>query len=129
MNPKDNSISLKTAIKWTTEWRSEESDYNKYNKCNAFLIPAEDLAAVLKEIKHNPGVKKVRAYLGVDHETHEEKLILVGTQEEKQKDGSVIYRDIINNATDSTSLADGDSGIWDFSKPCPPECDPNSPLN
>lgn len=129
MSQKDKTISLATAKDWTSEWRSEESDYNKHNKCNAFLIHAEVLQAVLEAIKDQSGVKKVRAYLGVDAATNEEKLIIVGTQPETQPDGSIIYRDIINESADGADLENSASGIWDFTVPCPPKCDPKSPLN
>ena len=78
MSQEDNSISLQTAQDWTTEWRSVESTYNKHNECNGFLIPAEDLQAVLDEMAtQRSGKKKVRAYIGVDPTTNEEKLIFV----------------------------------------------------
>jgi len=135
---KDNTIPLITAKAWTKEWRSRETANNPNRKCNAFLIPAEVLEAVLAEIKNQPGNKLVRAYLGLDKSSNEEKLIIVGTQPEPQNDGKVIYRDIINGVVDGTELEgaalestelEQGSGIWDFSKPCPPECDPNSPLS
>ncbi len=129
MKYQEYTIPLKVAEAWTKEWRSRESQQNPNQKCNAFLIHAEVLEAVLAEIQNQPDKKMVRAYLGIDSATKEEKLMIVGTTPETQEDGSVIYRDLINGTVDGTELGEGGSGIWDFSKPCPPECDPNSPLN
>lgn len=128
MSIQDKKIPLPTAQSWAQEWRSEESTYNKYNECHAFLIPAEDLTAVLEEIGGQTGPKYVRAYLGVEPTTQTEKLMIVGTKPEVQKDGSIIYRDLINGYTPTDGVST-DYGIYDFTQPCPPECDPKSPLN
>ena len=126
MSQNDNSISLQTAQSYTNEWRSEESSYNEYNECNGFLIPADDLQDVLDEMaSQRSGNKKVRAYLGVDPATNQEKLVIVATKPEPQSDGSVIYRDMINGYN---GLQTGGK-IYDFTNPCPPSCDPLSPLN
>ena len=125
MSQEDNSISLQTAQNWTTEWRSEESSYNKHNECNGFLIPAEDLQAVLAEMEDQKGTKKVRAYLGVDPTTNKEKLIFVATQPEDQQGGSIIYRDMINGYN---GLQTGGK-LYDFTLPDPPASDSLSPLN
>jgi len=136
MTDQDNTIPLATAKTWTAEWRSEESNYNNYHTCNGFLVPAEDLQNVLDEIKGQTGDKKIRVYLGVKTDnstippTQTEKLLIVGTIAEIQDDGSVIYRDIINGTVDGKGAAPlTNSGIWDFSEPCPPVCDHKSPLN
>jgi hypothetical protein len=78
---KVNTITLKTAKKWASNWRELESTYNKYNECRAFNIPKIDLQEVLAE----DGVASIRAYLGVKETvnpktketTYEEKLIEV----------------------------------------------------
>jgi hypothetical protein len=124
MSQEDKKISLATAQQWTQEWRSVESDYNAHNECNAFLIPIQDLQGVLAEMGANPADDAcVRAYLGVNPDTNEEKLMIVGTQ----KDKNGVYRDLLPDA------ADGDSGagnsIWDFTRRCPPYCDDTSSLN
>lgn len=125
MSQEDKKISLQTAIDWTTQWRDDESDYNKYNECNAFLIPVQDLNDVLREMGNPPDSSDacVRAYLGVDPSTNTEKLIIVGTE----KDESGVYRDLLPTVLNS---AEGNkNSIWDFVKPCPPNCDDKSALN
>ena len=144
MSEKDKRISLDKAIEWTGMWRDQESEYNKYNECNAFLVPLQDLQDLVAEMGDQGPDAKVRCYLGVESkpavpagETHfEEKLILVGTKRCVDKAGNVTYVDLIDGYNpqcgDATGMAEDDiggGGIWDFSTPCPPDCDPNSPLN
>lgn len=118
----DNSIPLETAVSWTTQWRAVESTYNSYNDCKGFLIPASDLESVLSEIAGQSGDKYVRAYLGVDPTTNKEKLIIVGTEPDDIKGGTVIYRDLITGYN-------GTGKMYDFTQPVPPGSDPASPLD
>lgn len=129
MSQQDKKIDLPTAQTWTANWRNSESDYNKHNECNAFLIPAQDLQGALEEMQGQSGQQYIRAYLGVDTSTtpSTEKLIIVGTKPETQRDGSVIYRDLVQGY--ASAVADGkDGSIWDFTEPCPPNCDNDSPI-
>ena len=125
MSAQDKKISLTTAQQWTQQWRSEESSYNSHNECNAFLILIQDLNGVLAEMG-NPSDNSdacVRAYLGVDPSTNEEKLIIVGTQ----KDRTGVYRDMLPaNANDAEGNV---NSVWDFTKKCPSHCDDSSALN
>ncbi len=143
---KDNyQIPLTEAALWTTIWRAACPD-----NCRAFLIPVEDLMGVLKEMgvlksagddlyKYDPGLKRdVRAYMAIDPhvgqkgKTPEEKILLVGTQQVIE-DGKLVYKDILEGKVDGVLLGDyedgDDSGVYDFSRPCPNACDPNSGLN
>ena len=113
-----NSIPLKTAQKWAKRWTKREGNYNKHHHVNAFLIPKVDLLEVLAE-----GVDAVRAYIGVDDEGVE-KLMIVGT---KFNPETGIYVDMISGTLgDSAGVEDN---IYDFTEPCPPASDPESPLN
>ncbi|MCH2490796.1 MAG: hypothetical protein MK211_11660 [Flavobacteriales bacterium] len=131
MSSTDKKIDLATAQKWTKEWRDTESDYNKHHECNAFLIPAQDVEGALAEMTGQTGQKYLRAYLGVDNSTSPstEKLIIVGTKPQVQRDGTVVYRDIIAGYTPpGDAVNDGSGSIWDFTDPCPPNCDDDSPI-
>jgi hypothetical protein len=97
-----NTITLAQAQAWATKWRS-----NPANTVKAFLIPENDVTQLLQE----PGIANIRAYLGVD-EQGTQKLMLVGVN----GDG----RDMISDA-------DGQN-IYDFTLPCPSNCDETSPL-
>ena len=137
-----NTISIATAQKWVQQWRKTCPD-----NCKAFLIPAFDLTQVLKEmkilVKHPNGSyvldesnlpdSGVRAYMAIDEALVKEpgkgeKLVIVGTTKEIQKGSAIVHRDIIYDAA-TAATAPVDSGIYDFSEPCPPHCDSNSPLN
>ena len=118
---KKNTISLKTAKKWTKRWRKMEGTYNAHRDCRAFNIPLEDLKDVIAE-----GATTVRAYLGVhkhkiEGETvFEEKLIIVGVDAEG--------KDMISSK-DGKNLDSESDFIYDLTTPCPEKCDAESPLN
>lgn len=142
MSEQDNRISLEQAIEWTGMWRDKESEYNKYNECNAFLIPISDLKALLAEMEGAEEDAYVRGYLGVEQKpsftnepNFEEKMIFVGTKKCVDEDGKVTYVDLIDGydpvcESEPEAFSNGGGGgLWDFTDPCPPNCDPNSPLN
>lgn len=137
-----NTVTLNDAKAWTKLWQGNNPDH-----CKAFLIPAEDLTAVLKEMNilvENASGKfeldeskltdnGVRAYMGIDttngtkkENGYGEKLVIVGTTKEVQIGGAITHKDIIYNQKNPTSK---DSGIYDFTSACPPNCDAISPLN
>lgn len=122
MSATDKKISLADAIAWTGNWRSTPS-----SSARGFLIPVQDLQGVLNEISGQAGQPMARAYLAMDGGV--EKLVIVGTSQETQKDGSVIYRDLLPSATEDYEAAA--NAIYDFTLPIPPEtnADPSSPLN
>jgi len=130
---KNYQIPVAKAAEWTALWREKCP-----NNCKAFLLPVEDLVGILKEMKIlqevEAGVFKIdegneqyaRAYMAIDAQEAAgggEKVLLVGTKKEPLTKETFIYRDIM--AKDG----DGDGpGIYDFTKPCPSHCDPDSPL-
>lgn len=129
-----NTISLDEAKAWTQEWRSEDGRYNEHNECNGFLIPAADLQQALDLLEGQEGDTYVRAYIGVKNEGRvtEEKLVIVATIADEED--STIYRDLIYGEVDGVGATEPpsskvNSGIFDFSDPCPPACDDKSPLN
>ena len=117
------TIPVEQAKEWTANWRKANPELSK-----AFLIPVEDLLGCLSEMgviqtdaKGNTTInvqegEMVRTYRGIDNDGTEN-LMMVGTK----KEGDV-YADIINEG-------DGNSGVYDFTSCCPPDCDPKSPLN
>lgn len=109
----NTKISLVKAKRWAARWRKEEGTYNEHHKLYAFLIPKDDLTGVLLE----KDVEAVRAYIGVEIKsdgTPEEKLMIVGVDE---NGADMLPRDTKNKGS-----------IYDFTRPCPSACDPNSPL-
>lgn len=120
MSDSNGRISLADAISWTTNWRRAPQ-----SSTNAFLIPLADLQGAIAEIQGQTGSPMVRAYMAV--KDGEEKLVILGTTQETQKDGSVVYKDLLPDASEDYETSS--NGIWDFTKRCPPFCDPNSSLN
>ncbi len=145
MNPdRENTIPVSEAEVWTAKWRESCPE-----NCKAFLIPAVDLIEVLNEMgilgdkaaaKAQKRASKrkldVRAYMAIEtfeNGATEEKILLVGTQQ----DSEGVYRDILNGSIDGKGETEvkglkgpeGNSGVYDFTSPCPPYCDDESPLN
>ena len=118
MSELDKKISLNTGISWTSQYRTSHA-----SEPRAFLVSVQALNSLLSEMGNptNPDVC-IRIYKGLDPSSNEEKLVLVGTQ----KDREGVYRDLLPGTGDTT---DGDHNLYDFTKPCPPKCDPGSPLN
>lgn len=95
----------------------------------AILIPIDDLMAIIEKystIEENGDVKStlkgVRAYFAVkvtDQELPDDVTALIVAVDKSGKD-------II--PTSEAITAENGSEIYDFTKPCPTECDPSSPL-
>lgn len=136
------NILLDDAKNWTKNWQSANPNHAK-----AFLIPALEILSCMQEmgvIKSDGDGKYiitdeinnagVRAYLGINpNETDGfgEKLLIVATR--KDKNGNII--DIVEGRTvgeneECGTLVSGliGSGVFDFTRPCPSNCDPKSPL-
>jgi hypothetical protein len=141
MNPisKDVTIPLKQTQDWLKEWQTTQT-----NCAKAFLIPASDLINMLMEmgvvtkdqktgtLTVNSTVdQSIRAYVGINPDPNKRSksegfgndLFLVGT-----KDVNGIHKDIVegNTGVDLSKMIG--TGIYDFIKPCPNNCDPTSPL-
>lgn len=115
MSQQDKKIDLSTAISWTSQYRSAPQSSSR-----AFLVSVQVLNGLLAEMGNPTDPNEcVRVYMGVDPATNEQKLVLVGTQQ----DDKGVYRDLLPTSIGSLH------SIYDFTEPCPPNCDPNSPLN
>lgn len=144
MNRPQNSIPIEDAKRWAKKWQRDNPSH-----CKAFLIPVVDLIQVLeimgvlvpdgengKYRLTNTENAYIRSYLSIDEQTqvgHGEKLLIVGTAE----DSNGIYRDLVegerplgppNDSIDERIATLQGSGVFDFTRPCPNDCDPNSPL-
>jgi hypothetical protein len=120
MSATDGKITLAEAISWTGNWRGAPS-----TSARAFLIPLADLQGAVAEIQAQTDSPMVRAYLAIDSGV--EKLVIVGTKKVPGLDGKPYYKDLLPAAGEAAGA--GTNSIWDFTEPCPPKCDPNSPLN
>lgn len=132
-------IPLSEAQDWVRAWQKNFPECAK-----AFLIPVPDLVHAFMEmgvvtentdgslqIKEIPDAA-VRGYIGLNPKKDERsfkngygnKLYIVGTRKEGD-----IYKDIVVDdqpSPEATGLTG--SGIFDFTHPCPSDCDPGSPL-
>lgn len=96
----------------------------------AILIPIEDLMAIVEKYSSVNGngditneLSGVRAYFAVketDKALPNDITALIVPVDLKGKD-------LISNP-DGLGAPNGDTGIYDFTKPCPDLCDPESPL-
>lgn len=109
----DNTVELETAQEWAKRWRKQTGEYDRHHEVKAFLIPLQDLQDVI-----DSGAENVRAYLGAD-EDGTPKLMMVGTKWDKEHQSH-------NDMLPGTGL---DGKVYDFTRPCPPGCGYNSPLD
>lgn len=98
-------IPLQTAVTWTAAWQAANPSSIK-----AFKINMAEVNQILEEA----GTTAIRLYFGLENGV--EKLVLVAVNANGQ--------DIINPTVGGQTI----SGTYDFCDPCPPTCDPNSPL-
>jgi hypothetical protein len=153
---KNRQVYLQDAIDWTGLWREKCPD-----NCKAFLIPVEDMVAILKKMNilqlqkdghyaiDEGSDNDIRAYLGIDPKLMDqpgkgEKLVMVATQKfpDSRFKSGYIHKDIINGKIDNEGPIiktnpnnlrtaqdpEPNTGIYDFTSPCPDACDPGSPL-
>jgi len=118
-----NTIDEPTAIAWTTASRGRHAT----GATKAYLIPLDDLQGAIDEIKSQGGDPMARAYLAygnTDGKPDEDKLVIVGTTQHSSPSpgGATVYKDMIPSRNPTSS-------IWDFTEPCPTQCDDTSPLN
>ena len=80
-------------------------------KINGFAVKKSEL----REIMDSSDMEDMTCYFGLD-ETGAMKMFMVADSSDK--------------TVDTTKLQDdADEYVYDFTHPCPPTCDPNSPLN
>lgn len=113
-------IPLSEGVEWTKKYRESKEVSEEGKKITGYLIPLDALKLVL-----NQDIDAVRAYKGINN-AGEETLLFVGTKFDPE---TGIYRDVfssgVNNEARST---DGESVVYDTSRPVPPFGDPASPL-
>ena len=117
------TIDEPTAIAWTTASRGR----HPAGATKAYLIPLDDLQGAIDEIKNQGGAPMARAYLAygsTDGQPDEDKLVIVGTTQvpPTMPGGKTTYLDLIPSRNPGSS-------IWDFTEPCPNQCDSTSPLD
>jgi len=109
-----DKIPLKTAEEYTSKWQKAPlHEKAKYADMKGWLIPKEDIEGLYK----TKNLDGARAYLGIDPVSDKLKLLMVAVQ----KVSDTEYKDVIGS--------EDDADIYDFTRPCPDQCDCLSPLN
>ncbi|MVN90466.1 hypothetical protein [Mucilaginibacter aquatilis] len=129
------AISVSEAIRRTTNWREfmnvnlQGTNENMVPK--AVYMSRADILAMADALK-DPSVVGARAYFSLDStEAEAEKnvvtfcMVMVRSCEDKRCGKDVIY---LPNSTDGENGSIDDSGIYDYTRPCPDFCDIDSPL-
>jgi hypothetical protein len=118
---KDTSVPLPTAIEWCTNWIKTYQKYfpgvKEQDVLRGFTIPIADILQLANEHEQ---YSAVRAYLAVSDikDTQTAKILLVPV------DGN--GHDIPSSK--DISITPPPSFIYDFTRPCPAQCDVTSPL-
>jgi len=103
-----NVIPLNEAILAAASWRAlAEAKLGPSDFIKAFTIPMDDFTQILAE-----GAVEIRAYIG-NSPNNDKKLLFVGVDENGE--------DMIDYANNQF--------VYDFTTPCPPTCNPGSPLD
>jgi hypothetical protein len=108
-------IPLGEGMRLTRAWAEKGKFYK------AFLLDASELRDVLAEKK----ASYIRVYFGWDDEQEpgrNERLIMVPADDL----GNDMLPD--SSSLDDATLESSNSNVFDFTLPCPPTCDPKSPL-
>lgn len=117
-----DTICLAKAQGWISTWLGQDGTFTDHKNLRAFTIPLDDL----KQLVEDSDVTAVRGYIGIDSSNNDEPhLILVGID----KNGKDIIKPAaLGECTEKNKNNDLDTGIYDFSQPCPTTCDTSSPL-
>jgi hypothetical protein len=123
------TISLPDAVARVTRFRKQLIDQvPETNIPRAILIPIDDLMAIVEKYSFvdaagnvRNSLQGVRAYFAVK---------LTDTAMPDDVTALIVPVDLKGNDIISSSgnLTEGPTDIYDFTKPCPDQCDPASPL-
>ncbi|KAF2506456.1 hypothetical protein [Flavobacterium foetidum] len=113
-------IPLSEGIEWAKKYRDapKETEEGK-GKVNGYLIPLATLKLVLEQ-----DIDAVRAYKGINN-AGEQILMFVGTKLDPE---TGIYRDVFFPGTGVEAKSNDGSVVYDATRPCPPNGDPESPM-
>lgn len=117
-----NVLTLNDAVTLTQNWRKKQASSGKPHFVKSFRVSV----AELKEVMNQADTDYVRFYLGLDSNDFE-RLILVSVKE--QNDTKIVQGEQQHGKDLYGKINDVEYQIFDFSKPCPPICDPESTLD
>lgn len=122
-HPKDYHYPLKQAQKDTARWRETQV-------VHAFAIDRQELIDIINEAPDEIDV--VRVYFGMDANGHEKMFLVAAKKEVVKSDEDEQETIIIRDCIDQNGVTQEDGSVeyyvYDFTNPCPPTCDDESPL-
>jgi hypothetical protein len=117
-----NEIDLNDAVELTANWRKTQKERGRANFVKSFRVSVKELEELIKQ----PKTEYVRFYFGLD-ENDFERLILVSVM--TQDDDKIIQGEQQHGKDLYGKLNGIEYKVYDFSRPCPPICDPESVLD
>jgi hypothetical protein len=132
MEESNKQIPLEQAQLFVGKWKETKAKINKKEpvseiKIKGFLI-TQDVVNALTEAVNKVNGQGIRAYLGIEEfkeldefgmPKQEFKLLMVGVDSNG--------KDMV--AKEESAEAVGNSGVYNYTIPCPSDCDQESPLN
>jgi hypothetical protein len=127
-------IPVETAIERTTNWRDfmkDKTDTKEARKIpKAVYMSRTDLMDMAKQCEADDSIVGMRAYFTINREfteniKNEIRFIMVLVRENANKP---FGDDVLYAPTPEGTVGGESSNVYDFTKPCPDVCDPESPL-
>lgn len=132
MEESNKQIPLVQAQQFVGKWKETKLKINKKEpvseiKIKGFLI-TQDVVNALAEAVNKVNGQGIRAYLGIEEfkeldefgmPKQEFKLLMVGVDSEG--------KDMVVKQESTEAVQN--SGVYNYTQPCPDKCDPDSPLN
>ena len=127
-------IPVETAIKRTTHWRNfmkentAAADARRIPK--AVYMSRADILAMAKQCEVDDSILGMRAYFTLNNEFTEDiknevKFVMVLVRESETKP---FGEDVLYAPTPDGTVGEGESNVYDYTRPCPDCCDVESPL-
>ncbi|CAN5124850.1 hypothetical protein BH09BAC4_BH09BAC4_02900 [soil metagenome] len=130
------SVPVDTAQNWITNWIDADPAAKPLDptEMRAFVVRRADFVELLAQ--HD--TEFVRLYVGRKEQLDEDRmrpcLLLVSAAYEKDINPDAPDSDVIVDLVGPMTITDGDAAtqqtyeVFDFSRPCPPHCNEDSPL-
>ena len=128
-------IPVETAIERTTNWRNFMKDKTSTKDARkipkAVYMSRTDIIDMARQCEADDSIAGMRAYFTINTEFTEDVkneirfvMVLVRASDTKAFGEDILYAS--ENMVGGN--VGGDSNVYDFTKPCPDVCDPDSPL-
>lgn len=133
--PTTNCITLDEAKARTENWRKFISNPSAAAVMQqipkAVYISKSDIISMYKSLENDPALVGARAYFTLDVDPiveTKENIVTFCMVMVKECESSPCGEDVIPSQNGMGDGDDDDTGIYDYTRPCPDFCDPKSPL-